>query len=223
MAVPWWPDQCRWPPASPLLSWCPSWPWQPREWVLCDAAVLAACRVQEHPCSRPPKQPRDQGHAGRALLLQRTCHRGPSLHCAAPTVPGAGRGRGLLRRGSSKLSVRVINWLASTRDSCDVPRTRTAVRRHSLGCSPLCDTRLPRGAGGLRGCLPGPERDGEGGRRHWEQGPAPRSPAPSAFWLIGPHCPGADGGRGFSDPQTSPLLILCREAADAGAGSRGGV
>ena len=176
VAVPWWPGQCRWPPASPLLSWCPSWPWQPREWMSWDAAVPAACRVQERPCSRPPKQTRDQGHAAQALLLQRTCHRGPPVTAQPPPCPVQAGEEGCSAMGSSKPSVTVINWLASTRDSCDVPRTRTAVRRHSLGCSPLCDTRLPRGAGGLRGCLPGPEQDGEGGGRHWEQGPAPRSP-----------------------------------------------
>lgn len=77
--------------------------------------------------------------------------------------------------------------------------------------------------GGLWGCLSSPEQDGEGGGRHWEWSPVLGVLACSLFQLIGPRCPGADGGRGFNEPQTSPVLMLCWEATDAGAGSQGGL
>lgn len=107
---------------------------------------------------------------------------GPPLSLCSPCVPQESFApvqaweEASPQPAASKPSVTEINCLASMQDSCDVLRTRTVVHQHSLGCSLLCDTRLLQGLGGLWGCLPSRERDGEGGRRRWERGLVPGSP-----------------------------------------------
>lgn len=97
------------------LPWGPSWPRQPRDGVSWDAAVAVACRVREHPCSRPPRQSGDRGRAGRALLSQGTCRCGPSPSLRSPPVPREGfapvqaGGEGCSATGSGEPGVMEIN------------------------------------------------------------------------------------------------------------------